>query len=455
MSEHNDNYQDDSVDFVSDIPDNNSDFSADDLVVPTHHRHHHHTEEPTDQPPATEEDFDDFVFVKRQKSQSHHRQHSEDSDPDTIVRSHTESHFRVKNNRQKNEKWQQRPWWQKTLIILGRTLAAIAILLLLLFICIITLRELGLTRLTNYENIDISAPEIESSIDITNNGKRVNYKGQEYLFNENVTSIMCIGVDKGELGTTDGTVGTGGQGDALYLIALDTKTGKTTVIAVPRDIVTDIGVYSSEGEYLGTEKRQLCLAYAYGDGRKTSCLNTVQAVSRLMYNIPINSYYAIDTSAIISLNDAIGGVTVTLTDDTFYDQYSVHHFKGEVITLHGIEALRYVRQREVKFLESSTYRMNHQITYLKEFSKTAINMTKSDITTPVKLYNIIADNSETNLSTSTITVFATTIIQNGVSELDFVTVPGTLKSGGTYAEYKVDKVALYEMILDVYYTPIV
>ena len=81
-------------------------------------------------------------------------------------------------------------------------------------------------------------------------------------------------------------------------------------------------------------------------------------------------------------------------------------------------------------------------------------MTKQDLTTPVTLYNIVAENSETNLTPSTITAFATSVVSSGISELDFVTVPGELISTGTYAEYVVNEEALYELILDTYYTPV-
>ncbi len=403
------------------------------------------------------DDGEGYVYAHYRKHSSrhhHHHHHNDEDDFDIIVRSNSTPHYRVRNKKTRNDKWHQRSWWQKLLIVLGLLFAGIIALILLLAICIIILKEMGLMKLTDYSNIDISAPDIENSVTVTDNGRYVTYKGQEYRFNENMTNILCIGVDKTELGTTDDIVGTGGQGDALYIVSLDTDTGKTTIIAVPRDIVTDIGVYSASGEYIGTEKHQLCLAYAYGDGRKTSCLNTVTAVSRLMYQIPINSYFAVDMSAIADLNDAIGGVTVTLTDDSFYDVNHHRHYKGETLTLYGKNALLYVQQREVRYLESTTERMGHQITYLRSFTSKTIEMTKSDITTPVKLYNIVAENSETNLTTSTITAFATCVVSGGFSEFDFVTVPGTLTSGGTYAEYVVDETALYEMILDIYYDPV-
>lgn len=414
------------------------------------------TETADDTSALPKDDYSDYVFAHYKKSGKHHKTKSRhgytNSDNQEVVRSHSEQHYRHhKKLSLKDRKWHNRPWWQKLLIILAWIIAIPVIIILVLLILFIILRYTGILKLTDYSNLDMTAPIIENAqVELESNGQKVTYKGKEYTFNENMTSILCIGVDKYELGVDDGT---GGQADALYLIALDTATGKTKVIAVPRDIVTDIGIYSPEGEYLRTEKRQLCLAYAYGDGRKTSCLNTATAVSRLFYQLPISSYFAVNLNAIPALNDAVGGVTVTITGDYFYDTSHTFYYEGAEVTLYGDDALSYIRQRDVNYLSSSTDRLNRQVNYLKAFSSKALEQTKSDLTTPVHLYNIVADNSETNLSPSTITAFATSVVSNGISELDFVTVPGELVSGGTYAEYNVDEEALYELILDTYYVP--
>lgn len=410
------------------------------------------------------DDVDDYVFAhyRRSKSKKHHNNHShygkDHSQEEKIVLSTSEPHYRDKKNRKryKRNNNSNRPWWKKLLIVLAWIIGALLTIGICLVIAFSVSCSCGMKTLTNYNDMNMTAPVIDNaSVQVGDSGKTVFYKGVTYSFNSDVTSILCIGVDKHELGT-DGSDrgGTGGQADALYMIALDTDTGKTKIFAIPRDIVTDIGIYNASGEYLGTEKHQLCLSYAYGDGRETSCKNTVTAVSRLFYQLPINTYFAIDISAIDDLNDAVGGVTVTLKDNYFYDTNFVRRYAGETITLYGANASKYVRVREVSDLESTTDRMSRQINYLEAFTSKALSMTKQDLSTPVTLYNIVQENSETNLTTSTITALATCLISNGVTDIEFIKVPGTLTSDGTYAEYVVDEEAFYEMILDVYYTPV-
>lgn len=389
------------------------------------------------------DDADDFIFTKYKPASSH---------------SHHKRGSSKEKNKKKNNKepFSKKPFWKKLLIILGWVLGALLIILIGLVIAFFVSSCIGKNQLTDYKNANIVPPVIEGvSISSSNSGKTQEYNGVTYTLNENITSILCIGVDKHELGTEDDVVGTGGQADAIFLVTVDMETGKNTIIAIPRDIVTDINVLSSSGEYLSTEKMQLCLSYAYGDGREASCENTRIAVERLFYNIPIQSYFAIDIDAIASLNDAIGGVTVTMKDDFFRSlDYGVQtrHFTGESVYLNGSNAIRYVQQREVAELESSTDRMNRQINYLTAFSTKAIDMTKKDLGVPVDLFNIVSDNSATNLNVAKVSALAEVAVK-GISTPNFVKVPGELTSDGTYAVYKVDNEKMYELFLETFYIP--
>ena len=70
-------------------------------------------------------------------------------------------------------------------------------------------------------------------------GKEVTYQGEKYVYNEDLVSILFLGVDK-EAFEEGGMVGDGkaGQADALFLLVLDTKTGKNRLIAISRDTMS-------------------------------------------------------------------------------------------------------------------------------------------------------------------------------------------------------------------------
>jgi polyisoprenyl-teichoic acid--peptidoglycan teichoic acid transferase len=126
--------------------------------------------------------------------------------------------------------------------------------------------------------------------------------------------------------------------------------------------------------------------------------------------------------------------------------------KGEVITLKGDDARYYVQYRDTSAIDANMPRMKRQQQYLTAFSKSALSMTKKDITTPVKLLNKISKYVTTNLDASKITYLTTSVLTNNYNgEIDFRMVQGEVVRGERYAEFVPDETALYELILDVFY----
>ena len=144
----------------------------------------------------------------------------------------------------------------------------------------------------------------------------------------------------------------------MFLITIDTETGDTNLVNISRETMTDIGIYSSEGNYIETQKAQICLAYAYGDGAESSCRNELDAVKKLFYNVPINSYLSLDLQGIGEINEAMGGVTVVSpeTIGTFV--------AGETYTLKGTQAQSFVRDRSHETVEGNNLRIERQRVYL-------------------------------------------------------------------------------------------
>ena len=433
--------------------------------------HSHSTSFSSEKSELPDDNVDDYIYARyrRQTSKKHHHHKSASADythtPDNkatpVVRSTTAPHFRSKKTK-KSRKWKRRPWWQKLLIILAWVFGIIIFLALAALIFFLISSRIGLRAATNYDNVSIEAPSFEGvDVSLQDDGKIIYYKGQKYKLNTDIANILCIGVDKQDINSTESeTLADVGQADALFMIAHNTATGKTTVISVPRDTMEYIDIYNN-GNYLGTEKRQICQSYAYGDGKESSCQNTISAVRRLFYQIPVQTYFAMDISAIAPINDAIGGVKVQMIDDSFYDINMIHRQKGDVIMLYGDNARKYLQQREVKDDASSIDRLQRQIQYLKSFSKRALAQTKRDITTPISLYNVISSNSVNNLGINRISGFASCIIDNGITDLEFKTVPGnSVKSetvdaeGEHYNEYHVDEEKFYELWLETYYVPV-
>lgn len=292
----------------------------------------------------------------------------------------------------------------------------------------------------------VTVPE---SAQIEDGGKSVVYNGERYWYNENIISILCMGVDKTIQETGEDSIGTNGQADALFLAVLDTETGEFNLINISRDSMVDVNRYNVEGKYLETEKMQLCLAYSYGDGKESSCLNTAQSVSRLMYGMPIHAWAAIDYSGISVLNDLVGGVTVEVLEDI--SSVDSQLAAGNQVTLNGQQAHTYVRYRNTDELDSNNQRMARQKQYLTAFLQTVLSRTREDITFPLSLYQNALEYMVTDIDSQEVVYLASLAVQQGFSEGNMYSVPGQVVKGEEYAEFIPDEEGLYELILSVFY----
>ena len=344
---------------------------------------------------------------------------------------------------------------RKTKKRLKWVLMILVLILLLLVVLFLALKVLGENAMLGRkdEAVEMTAPEQENIV-LEDEGETITYKGETYLYNENVTAVLCMGIDREDIEGNVSTIGQSGQADMLMLAILDTESGEVNLWNISRDSMTDVDIYNVDGDYIRTENLQACLAYAYGDGQKTSCENTVRAVSRLLYGMPIQSYAAIDLDAIRPLNDAVGGVEVTIHEEDILPP----RFKpGTTVLLQGDDVEAYVRSRRTEQpdepIDTNNNRMARQRQYMMNFIQKALQMTKEDLTTPVKLFNIAMEDDHmiTNLNMQKVAYLTTVFSKVNFTEESFQTVPGEVVAGEEYAEYHVDDEALYQMILDTFY----
>lgn len=389
-------------------------------------------------------------------SYHHHSGDSEDSGHHSSNHSHhhssspshhhssSQNHSAGSNRKRKKEKSSKKKWSKKKKILMG---------ILIFFLCFIIgllatffiLRHLGKQKMLNYDNLNISVPD---GVDYEDNGRLIYYKGHTYQFNENIASILFMGIDNREL-KENSIAGTAGQADALYLFTYNSTNGQIKVLSLNRDTMTDIGRYDENGTYYDTTTSQLCLAYAYGDGKELSAENQVTAVERLLYNIPINAYYAINLDAIKILNDDIGGVTLT-------PEYTFGSFvKGQQVTIKGDMAEEFVRHRDTNLLDDNLRRMDCQRLYINSFANQIVPAIKRDFQIPLKLYQHSSDYTVTNIKTPILTYLASSLATN-FSGLNMTSTSGKYVDvpSDSYAEFMVKKKKLFETVLDFYYTRI-
>ncbi len=303
--------------------------------------------------------------------------------------------------------------------------------------------HLGKMSVTQNSQID--------TVNTTNNavsydeGKTIKYNGHTYRLNENMVSLCFMGYDLTERAAN---AGKNGQADSVMVIAMNLDTGRVCAIAVPRDSMVDVGEYVGSS-FIGQDRMQLCLAFSYGTDADTGAQYTSRIASRVLYNIPINYYFALNMDGVAEVNDAIGGVSLTALETI----PNTGIYEGQDVVLYGKNALSYVRYRNTAYLESSLARQARQKQYVSAFASQAIALAKQNVSEVVNLFQVGMSYSATNLSAQEVAYLATELVGKNLT-FDVTSIDGEMVQGDVYAEFELDKTSAYETVLDVYYTQV-
>lgn len=233
-------------------------------------------------------------------------------------------------------------------------------------------------------------------------------------------------------------------------MVMDKSKDEIKMISISRDTMTQIKTFDYKGNYLGKSKNHLGLAYSFGDGKVTSCQYMVDAVSNLFYGMPINGYVALNMNAVAMINDAVGGVTVTVPEDM--TQVDPSFAEGATVTLTGDQALKFTRYRDTEKDFSNNSRMERQKQYLVNFMGQAVKAMKADMGLPVSLYQSLTDDMVTNLSLDRSVYLATEAMDMHFTAGGIVSLKAKSKKGSVYDEVYVDDDALYDLIIQTFYT---
>lgn len=407
---------------------------------------HNNSEKPTEPDNAESKTLSESSKSKKNVSNEHHHHSHKHRSYDFSVNTDDVPQAKYRKEKKKKKKKSKK-------FVFFVTLGTVVIsLLLIVAITLIILLLNGQKSLVG-ENKNTSA-QIQAPANVEVDDDYIIYNGEKYKYNDKVTTILFAGIDKTSDQHIEGVLGTAGQADALFTMALNTETGKYKLMAISRDTMVDVNICDSNGNFKGTEKMQICLSHGYGDGKDTSTENLKRSVSRLFFGIPVNSYMIIDLDAISILNDAVGGVTVNVVEDLSHRDSAL--VKGKTVTLKGEQAVTYVRYRDIyKDENQNNLRMERQKSYLNSFIHQTIDLTKKDISTPITLYNQIADYTKTDIDASKITYLASVFLQIGFSaDEDLIKIPGETVLGEKYAEYYVDTNEFFKIVLDTYYTKV-
>lgn len=280
----------------------------------------------------------------------------------------------------------------------------------------------------------------------------VKYKEKIYAYNEDIMTFLIMGIDKNSdvKEVAEGT--SGGQADALFLAVMNPHDKSINVIGINRNTMTDIDIYNEEGAYVNTITAQIAVQHGFGNGMEESCEYQKKAVQRLFYNLPIHGYAAVNMSAISAVNDAVGGVDVTVLEDLTKKDKSLK--QGENVHLEGESAYWYVKYRDTNTFGSADMRLARQKQYLTAFIGAAKSAVKNNLSVALDLYQEITPQMVTDVSLDEVSYLAPILVDYSFNEDGFRMPEGETVMGDEFEEFRIDEEALYELIIDVFYEEI-
>jgi LCP family protein required for cell wall assembly len=156
-------------------------------------------------------------------------------------------------------------------------------------------------------------------------------------------NILVLGSDSRsgkENKALGGGSSSGARSDTAMVVHLDEGREKATIVSIPRDtLVTRPSCPLSSGGSTSVAYNAMFNS-AYSVGGPVCAVKTVEAIT----NVRMDHYIEIDFAGFAKLVDALGGVTVTTTEDIDDDDSHLHLEKG-THHLGGKQALALARTR--------------------------------------------------------------------------------------------------------------
>ncbi|MEZ3433931.1 MAG: LCP family protein [Lachnospiraceae bacterium] len=338
----------------------------------------------------------------------------------------------------------EQPEWQEK----HKNRMPVYVLSAVLAVLLLAAGVIGLRKSQASASEDMTTPQTaEDSQEKWQEGT-ISYNGKKYKYNNNIKSYLFMGIDKNEPveEAKDGI--SGGQSDGMFLVVTNAKDKSVSVISIHRNTMTKIEACDTAGLNKQEIMGQICLQHGYGDGKHYSCSKAVEAVSYLFYNLPISGYISLNMGGIPMLNDAVGGVEVTVLQDIAYPNMGVALFAGETKTLNGNEAYCYLRSRDVDEFDSATVRLRRQEQYITSFMEKARTVIAGDVERATEIYNSVSDYLVTDVD---FVSFVSDLVSYVPDENGIYTVSGETVMGEEFEEFYVDDDVLYDLIIQIFY----
>ena len=291
----------------------------------------------------------------------------------------------------------------------------------------------------------VLAPETDQTGEVAT--KTITRDGVKYFPRQDITVMMVLGIDQHGVVQSSNYYRNKGAADSIMLLIFDETNEECTVLYLNRDTMVDMDVLGVKGEYAGTSYGQLALAHTYGQGLEDSCQNVKSTIMKYLHGLTIDYYMSMNMDAIPILNDAVGGVTVTVVDD--FSKVNPSIPMGEV-TLKGDQVIDFVRRRKDVGDQKNVTRMERQREYVSSFLEALYAKEHENVEFLLDAYAQLSPYIVTDCSADTLSGMLSRYVDYEVKEVVSPEGENIIVDG--HYEFHTDEEALDQLIVRLFYT---
>lgn len=322
--------------------------------------------------------------------------------------------------------------------------------IVLSFIAVIVLAGSGIAIALMVRKNPVQTTEVTTYVPQKQEVPTMTSGNKKLQIKEDMDVILVMGVDDRERVTDSDTYVNSSQADVLYVFAIDHKNKTYQALQINRDTMTNVQTYTVDGEKFTKNQKQICLAHSYGKTERERCLNQVDAVSGLIFDIPIAHYISLDMGAISILNDQIGGVTVTIPAGM--ESIDPAFVEGAKVKLQGKQTELFVRSRSELENDTNIFRMERQEIFLKAWKEQAKSKMSTDSNLALNMLLALSNYMYSDMSVNRLSDLSNKL--KDYKDLGTVTTTGESieeGDGHVFREFHVDMDDLKRKIMELFY----
>ena len=251
--------------------------------------------------------------------------------------------------------------------------------------------------------------------------------GDKLGFDHRLETFLFVGTDISggqQIGTSD--LKRQPMADFILLMVLDHTKNTIGYLQIDRNTITQVTALDEHGDVVGTRALQICTAHWFGGTQEMAVLNLDKAVRHYLGDLEnIDGYYVISMQDIQKLNNAVGGVDITLDEDL--TDADPAFTKGAAVHLTDEQAEHYLRARMNLEDATNAARMSRQRTYMTGLFARVKDRCIEDPQFAVTLWNTLRSAAFTNMNGNDFSRIAQKLMKG--ENLGIKTVAGETHSG--------------------------